>query len=93
MPLPSDTSFKGVFVAGALGDGEFRAGELLVFGVDLAQCDFASADFDFVAGLVVVVLPCVGVVGVFQVDGVDVAGAADDRAAVESGRVGDGDRR
>ena len=39
------------------------------------------------------VLPCVGIVGVFQVDGVDVAGASDDRIAVESGLVGDCDRR
>ena len=76
-----------------MGDGEFRAGELLVFGVDLTQCDFTGADFDLVAGLVVVVLPCVGVMGVFQVDVVDVAGASDDRVAVEAGRVGDGDRR
>ena len=28
--------FQRRFVAGALGDGEFRAGELLAFGVDLA---------------------------------------------------------
>ncbi len=93
MPLPRATSFKGVLSLAPWAMANFAPVSFWLLASTLRNAISPVQTLTSLPGWLLWSCHALGLWEYSKVDGVDVAGASDDRIAVESGLVGDCDRR